>query len=97
MGIKIRKSTNIKWDWSKKEKRHDNLEENVTFTVNDKVDAASLCTILVQGSLFFTCFSNEFSSVYISFKDFRTGSKSSELEWLELSGFLKFLPSYPVF
>ena len=56
-----------------KNKRHDNPEENVTFTVNDKFDTASLCTILVQGSLFFTYFNNEFSSVYISFKDFKTG------------------------
>lgn len=84
-------------------KRHDNPEENVTFTVNDKFDTASLCTILVQGSLFFTYFNNEFYSVYISFKDFKTGScilrntKNNELEYLKLSGFLKFLPSYPVF
>lgn len=75
----------------------------MTFTVNDKFDTASLCTILVQSSLFFTYFNNEFSSVYISFKDFKTGSrilrnaKNSELECLKLSGFLKFLPSYPVF
>lgn len=46
----------------------------MTFIVNDKFDTASLCTILVQRSLFFTYFSNEFSSVYVSFKDFKTGS-----------------------
>lgn len=103
-------STDIKrnWYWGKKKKkvptkRHDNPEENVTITVNDKFDTASLCTILVQGSLFFTYFNNEFYSVYISFKDFKTGScilrntKNNELECLKLSGFLKFLPSYPVF
>lgn len=86
-----------------KKKRHDNPKENVTFTVNDKFDTASLCTILVQGSLFFTYFNNEFSSVYISFKDFKTRScilrnaRKNELKCLKLSGFLKFLPSYPVF
>lgn len=43
-----------------KKKRHDNPEENVTFTVNDKFDTASLCTILVQ-VLYSSRFSNEFS------------------------------------